>query len=251
MTDLNQDSIIGDKKKTIDFQYAFKFSDGSEEIFKLKIDAQNLELIENIPKVLPSWTNLYFHQCPNCTLLEKNHPHCPLAANLVNIVKKFEPFLSYNEINMNVITEERVISQNTTVQRGVSSLLGLVFATSGCSHLAFFKPMARFHLPLANEEETVYRATSMYLLAQYFLKKKGEIIDYELNGLTKIYNNVKILNSSVAQRLRVASKTDSTLNAIVLLDVYAHTIPHVIESYMEEIRYLFTPFLSKESDSIK
>jgi hypothetical protein len=33
------------------------------------------------------------------------------------------------------------------------------------------KPMARFHLPLASEEETIYRATTMYLLAQYFLRE--------------------------------------------------------------------------------
>jgi hypothetical protein len=44
-------------------------------------------------------------------------------------------------------------------------------ATSGCRYTAYFKPMARFHLPFANEEETAYRAISMYLLSQRFLNE--------------------------------------------------------------------------------
>ena len=100
---------------------------------------------------------------------------------------------------------------------------------------------------LANEEETTFRATSMYLLAQYFMKKIGKEFDHELDGLSKIYDNIKVVNSSIAQRLRHASKTDSTLNAIVLLDVFANTIPFIIKSSLDEIRYLFAPYLLPEA----
>jgi hypothetical protein len=127
--------------------------------------------------------------------------------------------------------------------------MGLVMATSGCPHTAFFKPMARFHLPLASEEETVYRATSMYLLAQYFLKKEGQNADLELKGLREIYHNMHTVNTAIAERLRGASETDSTVNAIVLLDMYALTLPYVIDESLEEIRHLFRPFLMKSLTS--
>lgn len=164
--------------------------------------------------------------------------------NLVDIVKRFDHILSYDEISMEVIMDERCISRRTTAQRGLSSLMGIVIASSGCPHTVFFKPMVRFHLPLASEEETLYRATSMYLLAQYFLQKEGKKADFELHGLEQIYNNIHLLNTAIAERLRAASKTDSSVNAIIMLDMYAKAMPYAIEESLEEIRYLFTPYLT-------
>lgn len=230
----------------INIQYIFIWANGSQDIFNLQIDAKSLELHGNIPNPLPAWTNLDFHQCPHCPLEVNIKPYCPLAANLVNLVTYFKGASSYDKIHLDVITEERVISQDTTIQRAVSSLLGLVMSTSGCPYTAFFRPMARFHLPLASEEETIYRATSMYLLAQYFLKKEGYGADLELQGLTRIYNNIQIVNTTITERLRSASDTDSTINAVVLLDVYAKTLPYVIEEYLEEISYLFASFLDNK-----
>lgn len=231
----------------ITIRYCFLVGDGPdkvEEVFDLYLDAKNLELRDNIPKVLPDWTELDFYQCSNCPLDVLEHPYCPMAANLVNIVKRFDSLLSYNEIHLVVTTKERTISQLTTIQRGVGSLMGLVIATCGCPHSVFFKPMARFHLPLANNQETIYRAASMYLLAQYFLRKKGRPVDWNLKGLEEIYANIQVVNYTIAERLRAATKTDSVLNALVELDIYAQTLSLVIEDSLEEIRFLFTPYLN-------
>ncbi|MDY6972551.1 MAG: hypothetical protein SV775_09515 [Thermodesulfobacteriota bacterium] len=228
--------------KTINIRYCFSFADKSQEVFDLRFDLQRLELLGNTPENLPSWTNLDFHQCPNCPLTPQTHPHCPLSTGLVNIVKRFDGILSYNEIHLEVTTAERSVSHNTTAQKGIGSLMGLVIATSGCPHTAFFRPMARFHLPLASKEETIYRATSMYLLAQYFLKREGHNADFDLKGLTNIYKNVQMINIATANRLRAATETDSSINAIIFLDIYAKSLPYVIEKSLEEIRYLFTPF---------
>ena len=182
-------------EKTI--QYCFTLAYDSQEIFNLRFDAESLALKDHAPKKLPAWTKLDFHQCSNCPLDIKIHPHCPVAENLVNIVTRFHGLAPHDEIHLDVITEERLISQDTTVQNGISSLMGLVMATSGCPRTAFFRPMARFHLALASEEETLYRATSMYLLAQYFLKKEEKNMDLTLEGLTKIYRNIHIVNTSI------------------------------------------------------
>jgi hypothetical protein len=123
--------------------------------------------------------------------------------------------------------------------------MGLLIATSGCPHTEYFKPMARFHLPLASRDETDYRAASTYLLAQYFIQREGREADFQLEGLKKIYDNIQQVNHSVAERLRAASKADSPVNAIVILDTYARAVPFMLEDSLDYIKYLFDPFINK------
>ena len=227
--------------------YNFYLPDGSMEKFDLKLNRETMEIVGNVPEDKPEWTRLEFHQCPNCPLSPKEHPHCPLALNLVNLVEPFDGLLSHETIELTVVTEERTIMQWTTAQRGISSLMGLVIATSGCPHTAFLRPMARFHLPLASNEETLYRATSMYLLSQYFVKKNGSTADLELDGLGKIYKEMETINAAVANRLRAATSTDSSVNAIVVLDVYAKSVKMVIDNSLEKIRYLFKPYFRDDA----
>ena len=126
-------------------------------------------------------------------------------------------------------------------------MMGLIIATCGCPHTTFFKPMARFHLPLASEQETIFRATSMYLLAQYYLNKEYRIADFEFEGLGRIYDDMQIVNFAIAERLRTATLTDSSINAVVLLDSYAQALPLAIDKSLEGIRHLFTPFFQVKS----
>jgi len=229
---------------TIVIKYCFRFPDNSSEEFKLELNPLNLELTGNIPQSLPEWTKLDFHQCPHCPLDVGTDPYCPLAANIVNIVLRFNGLISYDEIWVDVITQERRITQYTTAQKAISSMMGFVIATCGCPHTAFFKAMGRFHLPLASNEETLFRATSMYLLAQYFLKMEGRPAKLELEGLTKIYRNMQIINVAIANRLRSTSISDSSINAIVILDNFAKSLPHAIEKSLKDLRHLFLPFFS-------
>ena len=225
-------------------RYRFRMPDNSSEEFKLELNSLNLELKGNIPEYLPPWTKLDFHQCPNCPLDVLTHPHCPLAANIVNVVQRFDGLISYDNVVVDVITEERWIILHTTAQKGISSMMGLVIASCGCPHTAFFKAMGRFHLPLASNEETIFRATSMYLLAQYFLKMEGRHADLELDGLTKIYRNMQIVNIAIANRLRSTSMSDSSINAIIILDNFAKHLPYAIEKSLKDLRHLFLPFLN-------
>ncbi len=234
--------IIRNPMKTFEIVYRFKLSDDTREIIRLELDAERMELIVKPHKDPPPWTRLEFHQCTNCTLSDK-HVNCPLSLNLVDIVARFSNIVSHDKLFLDVITNDRCISLNTTVQAAISSLMGLVMATSGCPHTVFFKPMARFHLPLAGEEETLYRAASMYLLSQYFLKKDGAQWSFEFEGLKKIYENIQVVNEGMAERLKSASKSDSSPNALTRLDLYAKVIPYFVEDKLESIRYLFDPYL--------
>jgi hypothetical protein len=227
----------------LNIQYRLHFTDDSERLFELHLDRQTLQLIPADANEYPSWTTLDNHRCPHCPLDAKTHPHCPAACAITDIVSVSDDQFSYTQVNVEVRTPERLVTAETTLQRAVSSLIGLALATSGCPHTAFFKPMARFHLPFASEEETIYRATSMYLLAQYFRRKQGDEADMDLSGLAEIYRNLQVVNMHMARRLRAASDKDATVNAVVILDMFAKALPYTIDESLQEIRYLFSSYL--------
>jgi len=206
------------------------------------LDSKSLEISNPPSNNLPEWTLLKNHQCPNCPL-DSSITYCPLAVNLLSITESFEPYVSFDNVSMKVVTNERTVLKETTLQRAISSLMGLIVAVSGCPNSQFFRPMANFHLPFSSEEETIYRATSMYLLAQYFVSKSGPAMDCSFKGLTDIYKEMQIVNASIAKRLRDASKTDSGVNALVSLDLYAKAMPFVIDEKLEELEYMFATYL--------
>lgn len=224
------------------FQYRFRFADGRQEVVGVDIDKAALTLRADAADALPEWTRLGFHQCPNCPLTEREQPHCPLAVQLTRLIPVWKDALSHDEVDVEVVTAERTVTQHATVQRTISSLMGLIAATSGCPHTEYLKPLARFHLPLASEEETIFRVSSMYLLAQYFRRRQGLAADLDLAGLTHIYRELHQVNLTMASRLRAATSTDAAVNAVVLLDLFAKSLPYAIEESLEDIRYLFQSY---------
>lgn len=223
-------------------KYYFLLENGTQKSFAFQFEPFNTELPENISKKIPSWTRLDFYQCSNCPYTNMDRIYCPLAVNLVDIIKRFDGLLSYEKVYLKVVTEERDVSRYTTVQHGMSSLMGLAIAASGCPHTSFFAPMAHFHMPLASVQETVFRAVTSYLLSQYFLKQDGQWADFDLEGLTDIYKNLQVVNIATANRLRSATESDSTVNAIILLDTFAQALPIVMETALEEIKKMYAPY---------
>ena len=231
--------------ETRSIYYYLTFPDQSQTLFLLEIDPDRMELINNIPDPLPAWTDLTFHQCPHCPLDRSRQPYCPLAANQVNIIKQIGPFLPYHKVLMEVVTDERKITQTATLQAAFGSLMGLVMPLSGCPHTAYFKPMARFHVPLANASETMYRSVAMYFMAQYFLHKEGKSVDLNLTGLSRIYENIHVVNTSIAERFLAASTQDSSVDALVQLDIYAMTFLGILEEPLQELRPLFSAYFEE------
>jgi hypothetical protein len=231
------------RMNVIEIEYRFEMDNGQCQVFNAALDSTSLRML-NTPKTLyPPWCELGFHQCPICPLDEITH--CPAATNMAGLVERFDQLLSYDTTTVSVTMDERTTFSRTSVQRGICSLMGLLMAASDCPFTAFFKPMARFHLPFATTEETIWRAASIYLMAQYFLQQKGEGADLSFDGLSRIYRQIQIVNSSFAKRLRHACSRDSMINAIVLLDMFAKSMPHAIDQSLEQLRGLFTPYLAR------
>ena len=230
-------------KDPLNIRYRLALKDGSERSFFVRLDGESLESL-SCPEQPPPWTELSFHQCPNCSL--ELQAHCPLALQLVEPVELCSGLVSYERLILRVETPERHFSRETSAQRAIASLMGLLIGASGCPHTTLFRPMARFHLPLSNEEETIYRATSMYMLAQYFAWQRGQTPDVHLEGLKQAYREMHIVNLHIAKRLWAVVEEDSSVNALILLDLFSKALPDTIADSLDEIRYLFEPFLKTQ-----
>ncbi|MBI4556605.1 MAG: hypothetical protein HY706_03410 [Candidatus Hydrogenedentes bacterium] len=229
---------------TIVFDYHFLWPDqnNAEVQFRVELDAHTLDQVRATPVSPPEWTRLDVNQCRICPLDSQQCQYCPVALSLSDLVEHFNQLLSYARVETTVTTKERTIVGKTTVQKALSSLIGLKMATSGCPILSKLKPMARFHLPFATRDETIFRSAGAYLLAQYFLKKRGGAADLDLAGLSKIYDLVHAVNVGLAQRLRSIAAGDAHINAIVLLDLFAQELPYSIEDNLAAVEYMFAPY---------
>lgn len=227
---------------TIDIVYRCWLTEQEETTFEIQLDADSLRRVGPSPDSLPAWTELGFKRCPNCHLATETHSHCPLAVELVEIVPRFDRLLSYDRIEAEVITSERTIRVEAPVQRVLSSLMGLLFAVSACPWTTFFKPLARYHLPLATTEETMWRVFSTFLLGRHFQAQAGHSACAEFEDLAAMYANVQMVNKTFAERLRVACQQDSVINALILLDMFAKSVPFAIEDALDEIQPLIVPF---------
>lgn len=233
----------------IEIRYSFETSDG--RIFQLPILLDRLTLLVRLPESAtpPHWTDLAYQQCSHCPLRATSSPHCPAARAVVPLVEVFGEMLSYDNVAATVTLHDRTVVKETTVQRALSSILGLLMATSGCPQLAFLRPLARFHQPFATREETMFRATSAYLLGQYFKHQQGLPVDFVLTGLKDAYNDLQLVNIGMARRMRgIDMGGDANVNAIVLLDLFAKELPLAIDENLHELAHLFeAPLLVDES----
>ena len=227
-------------------KYEFFFENKRFEAFDLKfkksdLSVQSLPVENNKP-----WTELEFNQCRVCTLKATEHNYCPVARNLSYVLLQFKDDYSYKKVRVKVTSEQRVTEKETSLQDGISPLMGLIMATSGCPILDKFKPMAFMHLPFSNKDETIFRAVSTYLTAQYVCKMKGLTPDWELKNFKDMYAKVKQLNSDFAKRLREIKGNDANINALIRLDMFAQAGAFSSsEDWIKRLESIFSAYLDK------
>lgn len=215
--------------------YRFTLAGGTREEVALRFDRRSFVLQLDDQGEPEPWTELGFHQCGHCPLTADTTRQCPFARAMAAFIHQFERFYSYEKTVVEVVTERRTMVARQALQHGMASLIGLIGATSGCPHLAFFRPMARFHLPFASAEETLYRAFSTWLLRECLLSHSPP----DLAGLDASYQAAAAVNKGMADRIRGAFDKDAVVNAIVVLDTFAQAGSFVIEENLEELRYIF------------
>jgi hypothetical protein len=133
-------------------------------------------------------------------------------------VDEFRDSVSFEEVIVTVETEGRIYSKRTSLQQAISSLVGIYTVTSGCPVLDKLRPMVATHLPFMSPSETVYRMMGMYLLAQFFLEKKGRPGDWSLSGFVTFLDEARTTNTSFCRRIQSIGVKDASLNAFNMLN---------------------------------
>jgi hypothetical protein len=225
-------------------EYSYKFRSGSTAVFSLMLDRETLLLQKRKMQHPPLWSLLGHKQCENCPLEAQDNLYCPVALNFVDIAEKFKDFVSHENVVVTVTTEDRIYAKNTTIQQGLSPLIGIIMTTSGCPIMDHLKPMVRFHLPFASLDETVFRMVTMHLLVQYYRNQEGMQAEWRLDGLTRVYAKVSVVNRDFANRLRDAAKKDANINALVNLDCFATMVPFVAEDTLKQLKPYFSAYFA-------
>ncbi len=250
-------SATADETDTLLIRYTFEFEDGHRESHEVRLHRETLELCETAKSEraqpaggLPEWTRLENHKCACCPLTSDAHPHCPAAVALANVSTSFGNRTSYTPVRVTVETGQsaggtptRTITRQAPLQEALFPLLGLRMATSGCPVLSKLRPMARFHLPFADSEETAYRAISMYLVSQFLRQSKGLSAEFDLRGLGEIYEQVHEVNLTFSKRLAQAGSADANINSLTTLDMFAQDVPWSIEAALPSLDHVFAPYL--------
>lgn len=225
-------------KNTVPVTYTLKSAD-VDLLIDLRFDQKDFSLLDP-PTSDNDWTWLSCNKCSHCPLSEEQFPQCPLANAIDVVISKLHAVLSHERIQATATFRNRTVCASVSVQEAVSSLLGLIIPASGCPHLVYFRPLCRFHQPFATVEETIFRSTSMFLLAQYFLNRKNGSIPANLNRLETIYGNVHTVNHYICRRLRQASRNDCSVNAMVILDMFTLAIQSAIKHNLKQLAPYFS-----------
>lgn len=222
----------------ISITYRFTIDGGTTETVTLTMGHADF-VITPPAEPPPAWTALSFHPCENCPLPPEDGAVCPFARALSGFIERFDCYDSFQMADVEVITPQRTISSRRPLQQGMAGLVGLAGAASGCPVLAFFRPMARFHLPFATEEETLLRTFSSFLLGRYLQEGGNGAVCIDVEGLRAHSAAAATVNRGMADRIRAAFTKDAVVNAIVILDMFAQAVPYVLKDALAELRYLY------------
>lgn len=217
-------------------KYIFKLESGETKIFDVDLDSKT-----PLPINIPEWMLLETNKCPNCPLKSCDSIICPPALEVAPIIEEFKNTLSTEKFFVRVETPERDYEKHTDAQRAIMALIGLLMAKSECPLLKELNGLARFHLPFVKTEEALFRSVGAYFLKQYFKQKQGQADALDLSGLTTFYEDLRVLNEHFLKRIRLASKQDANLNAVVVL----HSLSSiVILSLDDQLKMLEKQFSS-------
>ncbi len=223
-----------------DVHYLFRFGDNSVwECDVTSADGDQPSRTDN----LPDWTRLGFHQCSHCPLPTEEYLHCPYAVALVEPARATAMRASHEPVTVTVTSRSRTITADTTLQRAMGSLMGLVGPFSGCPVTRILRPMARFHLPLSSPDETLFRTFGTYLLGQYLRQRQGLEADWQMASLSQVYSDLRLLNHGMSSRLRASQDEDAGVNSFVLLDLLAADVRYALDEYEGDLDDSFREFL--------
>ena len=216
-------------------EYRITLDDEHEFSYRIELDrAFDHEGAAQAPK----WTRLEYQQCNNCPLSRDQFSHCPAAVDLHRVIEDFQGLPAVKKAQVWVRTPEREYNKLVGLDEGLRALLWVIMATSACPLLSRLKPMAKQHLPFANNHEFVLRTVSLYLARQYFNLREGRHADWELRGLVRSFQQLQLVNQAFWQRIHGTCHADSNLKAFLTFFSMASSLTCSLETQLQKIRPL-------------
>lgn len=77
------------------------------------------------------------------------------------------------------------------------------------------------------------------MLKQYFNYKSGQNSDWNLEQIPDFFEKIQNVNLKFFERIKIASKADANLNAIVSFSSQSQIFSFALDEYLEEIKKLF------------
>lgn len=219
-------------------RYSFAFADGSNADFCVNEKAPVVPTPCGSEE-LPAWMDLDKYRCPHCPLTRSKHMACPAFESMLLTIKSFGHRVSCDPCDLTVEQNGVTHKAHTSIQNAARSLIGLQLALSACPTMRRLRPLALFHRPLANTDETIFRVFGMHMLKQYFRHAKGEPADWSLVELQALYRDIHHVNRQLAKRIRAASHRDAAVNSLVILDAFAHEVEYNIETKLGQLAPYF------------
>jgi len=215
-------------------RYCFTFADGSRAAFEVDEDLLPARMPRN-SEGLPEYMDLDAHRCPHCPMPRGMRTVCPAFDAILPTIKTFDQRGSNETCDLTVEQSGVTHQTRTSVQNAVRSLIGLQLALSGCPTMSRLRPMARFHMPFSDADQTLFRVFGMYMLKQYLRHVRGETPDWNLADLQAFYQDIHHVNQHLAARIRAATQKDAMVNGLVILDVLAHAVQRDLQSHLERL----------------
>jgi len=217
-------------------KYTFKLDDGKILEYDIKVDRAKQQNLASEKDSVPDWVSLSYCKCSNCPLKENDSPLCPAAYDIQAVVEDFRSQLAHKKVQVDVVTPERSYSKRTNIEEGLRSLMGLILATSQCPILSELKPMAMHHMPFSSNNEFILRTVSGYLLQQYFEYTECNSPDWDLNGLVKYNQQLKLVNQALWQRIHSSCDNDSNLKALLSFFTMSSSVSVSLKSQLEKLK---------------
>jgi len=221
------------------YTYTFIFTDKGQFSFSVT-DEPIMQGCQTSPDYHPDWTLLACHQCAPCTLQASAKATCPIACRIAGLVTAFKDITSSTPCTVSCHSDQRTVSKETVVQEGLASILGLLMATSGCPVMDFFRPLARFHLPFASVEESIFRIAATYMLQQFYRQESASKNNCSLDEIKDHYARVKQVNTGILKRIRGITAQDADKNGLVTLASLGQILEFESAGKFESLQYLFS-----------
>lgn len=226
--------------------YHYRFDLHTEHVldFEIELHPQTLAFTRQAGGLDPIPIEEGLFPCVDCPIKESGLRACPVIENISPYLHSFRGMASYDKVRVTIESRDRFVShKEASLQQAISSMIGIIMVTSGCPDLDKLRPMVRLHLPMASVNETMYRAVSTYLFAQYMRNVRGLDPDWNLDSLIAIYKRIEQINRDLSDWMRLESKDDTSTNAIIILDIFAKMLPRSVEQKFGQFEELFAPYL--------